>query len=217
MLAGASMLNSGLKNLFQLVAGWMFVLCAGAFVVVYFDEVRTTLGLKLTAEDFGITAEASKAPAETQVRTEIRYIDRPREETPNDRPRQARVRSGSSGSVELSRHSDGHFHAEAYINGRPVNVLLDTGATLVAMSYEDARSAGISVSDSDFTHWSSTANGRARFAPVTLDDVRIGDVVVRNVRAAVSEPGRLDKTLLGMSFLGQTRMQMHGTMLSLEQ
>jgi aspartyl protease family protein len=209
------MLSSGLKNLLSLVGGWVIALSTVLVLVVYFDEVRTALGMKLTAEDFGLAS----APAEPQVRTEIRYVERPREEEPQPRTDQRRPRrSASSGaSVELNRAPDGHFHAEAYINGRPVNVLVDTGATLVAMSYDDARAAGISVSDADFTQWSSTANGRARFAPVTLDDVRIGDVVVRNVRAAVSEPGRLDKTLLGMSFLGQTRMQMQGGSLSLEQ
>jgi aspartyl protease family protein len=119
--------------------------------------------------------------------------------------------------VSLQRDRDGHFRADAEINGRSVGVLVDTGATLVAMSYEDAVTAGISVRSGDFRYVSNTANGQARFARVTLDQVKIGSVVVRNVPAAVSEPGRLGTTLLGMSFLGQLRVEMKNGRLMLEQ
>ncbi len=61
----------------------------------------------------------------------------------------------------------------------------------------------MSVRDSDYTHRVNTANGPARVAPVTLDRVSIGDITVRNVPAAVSEPGKLGTSLLGMSFLGR--------------
>jgi aspartyl protease family protein len=213
------MLSSGTRNLISLIGGW----CAGfavlAVSVVYFDEIRTATGMKLSPADFGVTAE-SVTPAEPQVREVIRYVERPRDDRPDERTRHEprRQRKATFGpSAELRRRPDGHFHAEAFINGRPIQVLVDTGATLVALSYEDAQAAGVSVGSGDFIHWSNTANGKARFASVMLDDVRIGDVVVRNVRAAVSEPGRLSKTLLGMSFLGQTRMQMQGGTLVLEQ
>ena len=63
----------------------------------------------------------------------------------------------------------------------------------------------VHVRDPDFTHRVTTANGIARVAIVTLDSVAIEDIMVRNVRAAVAEPGKLTKTLLGMSFLGQLR------------
>lgn len=97
----------------------------------------------------------------------------------------------------------GHYHAEAEINGRRVNVLVDTGATMVALTYEDAGTLGLPVRDSDFTHRVSTANGFGRIAPVMIDRISIGDITVRNVRGAVMEPGKLGTTLLGMSFLGR--------------
>ncbi len=214
------MVSSGTRNLLGLIGGWCIAGIAGVATVVYFDEIRTTLGIKFDAKDFGIVAEAPQAKPEPEVRTIIKYVERPAEEAKGvakDAHRETQGRYSYTPNVVLHRERDGHFHAEAYINGRPVQTLVDTGATRVALTYEDAQAAGINVGESDFIYWSNTANGRARFASVTLSDVRIGDVVVRNVPAAVSEPGRLNKTLLGMSFLGQTRMQMQGTRLVLEQ
>ena len=68
--------------------------------------------------------------------------------------------------------------------------MVDTGASIVALTYEDAERAGVYVRDSDFTQRVRTANGMARVAPVTLDRVSIGDITVRNVPAAVSERGQ---------------------------
>ena len=117
--------------------------------------------------------------------------------------------ASASGIVELRAGNYGHFEANAQLNGRTVQVMVDTGASLVALTYEDAERAGIFVRNSDFTHRSQTANGIARFAPVMLDRVSIGDITVRNVQAAVSERGKLQTSLLGMSFLGKlTRTEM---------
>ncbi len=116
---------------------------------------------------------------------------------------------GALSGVELSVGRDGHYHADAEINGRSAHVLVDTGASLVALTYEDAEAAGIFVKPSDFTHRSNTANGVAKFAPVVIDRIAIGDVTVRNVQAAVSERGKLGVTLLGMAFLNRlSRVEM---------
>lgn len=122
-------------------------------------------------------------------------------------PRKARsaapAHAASGREVQIRAGNHGHYVARAEINGRPIDVLIDTGATIVALAYEDARRAGVVVRDSDYTQRVSTANGYARVAPVMLDRVSIGDITVRNVPAAVSEPGNLTTTLLGMSFLGR--------------
>ena len=73
----------------------------------------------------------------------------------------------------------------------PVDVLVDSGASIVALSYDDASARALNVRDSDYTQRVSTANGLARVAPVMLDRVSIGDITVRNVPAAVTEPGSL--------------------------
>lgn len=216
------MVSSGVKNLVKLIGGWGLAFGLAAVTIVHFDEIRTALGLKLNPEDFGVVAEER---AEPEVRTIIKYVDR----EPGSAPGQRSERRGSlspasrpeeplfNQSVQLPRGRDGHFHANASINGRTIPVLVDTGATLVALSYEDAQAAGVSVNAGDFRYVSQTANGQARFARVTLDQVRIGNVSVRNVEAAVSQPGKLGTTLLGMSFLGQLRMEMKGALLVLEQ
>lgn len=105
--------------------------------------------------------------------------------------------------VELKAAGNGHYHARVDINGRATPVMVDTGASIVVLTYDDARRAGIFLKSSDFALPVSTANGVTRVAPVTLDRISIGDITVRNVRAAVAEQGRLNVTLLGMSFLSQ--------------
>lgn len=213
------MLSSGVRNLGKLIGGWTLAFGLAAVAIANFDEIRTHLGLTFTAKDFGHSARAPVP--EPEVRTIIRYVERQPDE--RDAPRRVLAQRSATEvdlfqrAVALPRGSDGHFRANAEINGRHVETLVDTGATLVAMSYEDAAAIGISVGSADYRYVSNTANGQARFARVTLDEVRIGSVVVRNVPAAVSEPGKLGTTLLGMSFLGQLRVEMKGGRLVLEQ
>jgi aspartyl protease family protein len=214
------MFSSGVNSLAKLVGGWTLALAVMAFSIVHFEEIRTALGLKFDPEHFGITpvpqmietTQHAAADEDERERSRQGQRARPVEVRPRHRERELFTQS-----VRLTRDYSGHFNANASINGRTISVLVDTGATLVAMSHEDAMTAGISVSPSDFRYVSQTANGQARFARVTLDHVRIGNVVVYNVPAAVSQPGKLTTTLLGMSFLGHLRMEMKDGMLILEQ
>jgi aspartyl protease family protein len=97
-------------------------------------------------------------------------------------------------------------------------VMIDTGATMVVLSYEDAERAGLLLTDKDFTRSVSTANGVARVAPVTLDRVSIGNITVRDVPAAVAESGRLRTSLLGMTFLSRlSRFDMRSGRLVLQE
>ncbi|MFA5958205.1 TIGR02281 family clan AA aspartic protease [Hyphomicrobium sp.] len=138
-------------------------------------------------------------------------------DTAHDGTQPASVAS-QPGAVTLPAGEYGHFLTEAEINGRPVDVMVDTGASLVALSYDDAGRAGIFVNPSDFTHAAQTANGIARVAPVTISSIQIGDITVRNVQAVVSERGASQRTLLGMSFLGRlSRVEMRGDTLLLEE
>lgn len=109
----------------------------------------------------------------------------------------------TAGPLELLADARGHYNSDIEINGRSIHATVDTGASMVALSYEDATRSGIHVSAADFIHPVHTANGSARVAPVLLERVRIGGIELRDVPAAVAEPGRLQGTLLGMSFLGR--------------
>lgn len=120
--------------------------------------------------------------------------------------------------VEIEAERNGHFNTEADINGRSIPVMIDTGATMVVLSYEDAERAGLLLTDKDFTRSVSTANGVARVAPVTLDRVSIGNITVRDVPAAVAESGRLRTSLLGMTFLSRlSRFDMRSGRLVLQE
>ena len=87
--------------------------------------------------------------------------------------------------------------------GYQAEFLVDTGASLVTLTREDARAAGIAPGELVYNHRASTANGAVRMAPVTLREIRIGQLSIYDVPAAVLE--HLNISLLGMSFL--TRLQ----------
>jgi aspartyl protease family protein len=124
----------------------------------------------------------------------------------------------SSDVVAIDATKYGHFETTAEINGRSIDVMVDTGATLVALTYDDADRLGIFVNPSDFTGRTATANGVARVAPVIIPRISIGNIMVRNVPGVVSERGKLDRTLLGMSFLGRlSRVEMRGRTLELQE
>lgn len=107
------------------------------------------------------------------------------------------------GEVELSKAWDGHFRAVTKVNGQSVGMLIDTGASIVLLAYEDAIAAGLKPQDLAFTTPVITANGRAHVASVMLESVSVGSVGLQNVKAAVAEPGKIHSSLLGMSFLGR--------------
>lgn len=105
------------------------------------------------------------------------------------------------GEVSLQRSWDGHYRAIAQIDGADVGVLIDTGASLVLLRNDDARRMGIRLETLHFSTPLTTANGKSFVAPVVLDTLIIGDVMVHDIRAAVAQPGALHSSLLGMSYL----------------
>ncbi len=105
--------------------------------------------------------------------------------------------------MALSANPQGHFVAETIIDGGSVTVMVDTGATMVALTGETARRLGIHPAESAYRDRLSTANGVVMAARVTLDEIRLGDVVVRDVAAVIVPGEALPVDLLGMSFLGR--------------
>ncbi|MEM6676519.1 MAG: TIGR02281 family clan AA aspartic protease [Pseudomonadota bacterium] len=109
--------------------------------------------------------------------------------------------SNAGAEEELKRAWDGHYRAQAEINGRVMTLMVDTGATMVVLPYEEVAGIGIDPTALDFHMPVMTANGRSTVAPIEIREIRVGDILVRNVPAAVAHPGRLQMGLLGMSFL----------------
>lgn len=104
--------------------------------------------------------------------------------------------------VVIYKAMSGHFEANAEVNGQTVGMLVDTGASMVALTREDAVRVGIIPENLTYSMTVTTANGITTAAPVTLTELAIGPITRRNVPAMVAEEGRLDQSLLGMSFLG---------------
>jgi aspartyl protease family protein len=94
----------------------------------------------------------------------------------------------------------GHFFIDAAVNGTTIRFLVDTGATVVALTPDDARAAGVYPAGTGFSQTMSTANGETHAAPTTLRDVRLEQLDVDNVAAVVMEQP-MAISLLGMSFL----------------
>lgn len=107
----------------------------------------------------------------------------------------------SWGTFEISPDAGAQYRTEVEINGVRVHALVDTGATYVALTAEDARALNIDPPPSAFTWQTSTANGVSHVAPVHLSQARVGDITVYDVDAVVTQPGALQISLLGMSFL----------------
>ncbi|MGE0628894.1 MAG: TIGR02281 family clan AA aspartic protease [Hyphomicrobiaceae bacterium] len=193
------MSGSALKSALGTAATWVFLALAGYLSLNHVTEIRQT-GYWL----LGIDPEATAAALHTPI-THAPEMEPARPDAP-------------TGSVILDANRHGHFITSVAMNGRDIEVVVDTGASFVALTYEDAGRAGIFVSPADFTHKVNTANGIARIAPVTIDSISIGDIQIRNVRGAVCEPGRLRTSLLGNSFLSRLkRWEMRDGKLALEQ
>jgi aspartyl protease family protein len=103
--------------------------------------------------------------------------------------------------VRLAADNRGHFSAEFKLNGRRVEALVDTGATLVAINVSTARRIGIVLKAEDYKYTVDTANGPTRAAAVNIDNLQIGRIFVEDVQAVVLDDAALNGTLMGMSFL----------------
>jgi len=103
--------------------------------------------------------------------------------------------------VAVVRTSEGELSINAEINGAAVTMAFDAHASLVMLTHDDAKAAGLPIELLRYTVDVETASGRARAAPVTLARMGIGGVVEQSVDALVAQPGRLKSSVLGMSFL----------------
>jgi aspartyl protease family protein len=125
--------------------------------------------------------------------------------------------TSSGGTTRISADRNGHYQIDVQINGRPVKALVDTGASLVALRYEDARDMGLVYGSDRFNLGVQTANGVAHGKRVKLSNVRLGSIQLDDVDALVMEEGLLATNLLGMSFLKRlSRYEVRDGMLILE-
>ena len=121
---------------------------------------------------------------------------------PSYEPRQPAT---SGRSLTLDSDRQGHFKTEARIDGRYIDFLVDTGASLVIMRESDAAQVGIRPLPRDYTATVSTANGKIKAAPAKLDRIEVGGITVYDVPALVLPDDVLGQNLLGVSFLSRLK------------
>ncbi|MCK8782079.1 TIGR02281 family clan AA aspartic protease [Rhizobium sp. NTR19] len=122
------------------------------------------------------------------------------------------------GTAVLEADGRGHFEAAFRINGKPVEGLVDTGASLVAINETTARRLGFGANSLDFRYNVNTANGPTEAAHIKLSRMEIGGVRVQNIDAFVLRDRGLSGTLVGMSFLKKLKsFQVEGGKLKLTQ
>ena len=122
--------------------------------------------------------------------------------------------TGRGSRILLNESSGGHFMTAGQINGRAVQFMVDTGATHVALSMQDAERAGIGYKNG-LPVQMTTANGTAQGFRIKLDSVRVADVEVFDVDAVVS-PQAMPFVLLGNSFLSRFQMKRDNTLMTLD-
>ena len=110
--------------------------------------------------------------------------------------------AGSAGAVRLGRAGDSHFYADADIGGTNIRMMVDSGASIVALTRRDAEAIGIDIDRLPIAGSARTAGGDVPVRPVMLDSVDVNGIEVHGVAAAVVDTG-MGVSLLGQSYLSK--------------
>lgn len=208
---------------------WLAVTGAAIFSFYFFEDTYRVLELGWPKLQASIDRQGAHHAADLDITRSIPKDTGPAAAAPVLKPDELRSTDTGMASlvdrttrpkrrVTLTANDYGHFVVQAEINGISVDLLTDTGATYVALNYETALQIGLSSELLRFTGRSSTANGVARVAPVNLDYLRVGSIVLHDVEAVVAEPGKMPQNLLGMSFIKRlSGFQLSGNLLNIVQ
>lgn len=113
-----------------------------------------------------------------------------------------RANIAADGRIVIPRAPDGHYYLTLGLNDTPVRFIVDTGASDMVLTVQDAERVGIDTAKLRFFGRAASANGTVRTAPVRLDSVALGQMLDRNITAQVSE-GEMPGSLLGMEYLSR--------------
>lgn len=105
-------------------------------------------------------------------------------------------------TITLNKSLNGHFEARIQVNGASILAMVDTGASSTVLSANDARAAGFHPEQLNYSIPVATANGATKAAGVRTDELSVGNIVRKNLPVLVAAPGTLDRSLLGMNFIG---------------
>lgn len=129
-------------------------------------------------------------------------VDAARPPAPELRAAVAMTPEAMGQTASVAKAGDGHYWAEADVNGTRVRFLVDTGASTVALTLADAQRLGLQTDKLDYDRSVVTASGQTRAAAVTLGEISVAGARMNDVEALVIESG-LESSLLGMSYLGR--------------
>jgi aspartyl protease family protein len=129
----------------------------------------------------------------------------PETQQPAKRSESAPQTSANYRTVTVRSDRLGHFQVEGAVDGRRIDLMVDTGASMVALRERDANKLGIFPAARDYTGRTSTANGVIKVAPVRLSSLEVNGIRVYDVQAVVIPDQSLGTNLLGMSFLSRVR------------
>ena len=108
----------------------------------------------------------------------------------------------NAGEFEIMRGNDRHFHLTLLVNGTPIKFIVDTGASDIVLTQNDAKRAGIDMGSLAFLGRARTANGIVKTAETLIDEVVLGNRVDSDIPASVNG-GEMFNSLLGMSYLNR--------------
>ena len=165
----------GVARALRDLASWVLLTTAVAAGYMYREDL-VTFGHSVAAE---ITQSGVLARADTQ--------------------------SDGERAVRIRRRPDGHFLARTELNGIPLTMLVDTGASTVVLRPADAQKLGIDIERLRYSVPVQTANGTTYAAQIKLKRVAVGAIQFTEIDALVSKPGALRDSLLGMSFLNRLK------------
>lgn len=161
----------------------------GALMLSYLVASRTNIGK--TLQQAGIWALIFIGViAVVGMWSDIERIITPRQTVMSDQ------------SIVLPRQADGHYYMTLDINGVPVDFVVDTGASQMVLTKQDAKRVGINPDELRYLGRANTANGEVQTASIRLDTVSLGDMTDTRVRAVVND-GEMDGSLLGMTYLNR--------------
>ncbi len=133
-------------------------------------------------------------------------------------PKKLNTSNNIVNSVQITRQRDGHYWAEAGVNHSKISFIVDTGASILTLSYDDAKKLNLPYFEGDFNVVVNTAAGQTKMAAIRLDCVRVGSIELYDVEALIAQDGMLSVSLLGMNYLNRLdRFEFRDQRLILEQ
>lgn len=163
----------------------------------------------------GMSRELSRAFTKPTDATQVASASPPSRQV--SAPPAAQQQMAYSRTVRLDSDGHGQFRVEARVDGRPIDFMVDTGASSVVLRESAAAKLGIFPRPSEYIGRTSTANGIAKFAPVRLNRIEVNGINVYDVNAAVMPDEALGVNLLGMTFLSRVKFSHDRGRLVLEQ